>query len=167
MRVCKTYGARLATSRPLRSSYRKWEKRASVHEVAQRPSRRRSLAVDMFRLSGFESLLQIHAGKNDWHMLRRERREISLTALLLNCHDVTIRISDLWISRQTGMKSPLKWHNQPGKKLRTFRKSTMEPPNTSTGELRIAGGRLLRCSATLAMFMHGCRIATTGVCSES
>ena len=38
-------------------------------------------------------------------MLYRERREISLTVLLVNCHDVTGRIFDLWISRQTGMKS--------------------------------------------------------------
>ena len=55
-------------------------------------------------------------GKNDWHMLCPEWREISLTVLLVNCHDVTGRIFDLWISHQTGIESPLKWHNQPGKK---------------------------------------------------
>ena len=44
--------------------------------------------------------------KNDWHMLCRERREISLTVLLVNCHDVKVRIFDQWISRQTGIKSP-------------------------------------------------------------
>ena len=32
-------------------------------------------------------------------MLRREQREISLTVLLLNCHDVTGRIFDRRISR--------------------------------------------------------------------
>ena len=41
-------------------------------------------------------------------MLCRERREISLTVLLV-CHEVTGRSYE---------KSPaLKWHNQPGKKL--------------------------------------------------
>ena len=41
---------------------------------------------------------------------------MSLTVLLVNCHDVTGWIFDRWISLQTGMKSPLKWHNQPEKK---------------------------------------------------
>ena len=48
--------------------------------------------------------------------MSREQREISLTVLLVNCHDVTGRIFGRWISRQTGTKSPLKWHNQPEKK---------------------------------------------------
>ena len=50
-------------------------------------------------------------------MLCQELREISLTVLLVNCHDVTGRIFDRRISRQTGMKSPLKWQNQPGKTI--------------------------------------------------
>ena len=54
--------------------------------------------------------------KFDWHMLCRERREISLTVLWVNFHDVTGRIFNRWVSRQTGTKSPLKRHNQPGKK---------------------------------------------------
>ena len=49
----------------------------------------------------------------------------AVTVLLVNCHDVTGRIFDRWTSRQTGMKVPLKWHNQPGKK-RTFYKVLME-----------------------------------------
>ena len=49
-------------------------------------------------------------------MLCWERREISLTVLLVNYHDVTSRIFQQKILRQTGMKSPLKWHNQPRKK---------------------------------------------------
>ena len=36
---------------------------------------------------------------------------ISLTVLLVNCYDVTDRIFDWWISRQTGMKSSFQWHN--------------------------------------------------------
>jgi len=52
--LCKVW-ARLATSRALISSYRKWAKRALMHEVAQRPSERGSLEVDLFRLNGFES----------------------------------------------------------------------------------------------------------------
>ena len=56
-------------------------------------------------------------GKNNLHVLCRGQREITLTVLLVNCHDVTGRIFDPWISRQTGMKSPLKWHNQPGRKM--------------------------------------------------
>ena len=50
-------------------------------------------------------------------MLCRGRCEISFTVLLVNYHDVTGRIFDPGISRQTGMKSPLKWHNQPGRKI--------------------------------------------------
>ena len=70
---------------------------------AQRPS----LEVDLFRLHGFESYYKFTRGKNDWHMLCRERREISRTVLLVNqCHDVTGRSFDRWISRQTGVKSP-------------------------------------------------------------
>ena len=38
---------------PVRSSY-KWAKRASMHEVAQRPSKRRNLEVDLFRVNGSE-----------------------------------------------------------------------------------------------------------------
>ena len=57
-------------------------------------------------------------------MLCRERREISLTVLLVNCHDVTGRIFDRRISHQMGMKNPLKWHKQPG---RIFRKSNTNP----------------------------------------
>ena len=53
-------------------------------------------------------------------MLCRERGEISPSVLLVNCHDVTGRIFDRRIWRQTGMKSPLKWHNQPGKKIKGF-----------------------------------------------
>ena len=52
-------------------------------------------------------------------MLCREPHELSLTVLLVIRHDVTGRIFDRGISHQTGMKSPLKWRNQPGKK-RTF-----------------------------------------------
>lgn len=44
----------------------------------------------------------------DWH-------QISITLLWVNCHDVTGGIFEWWILRKTGMKSALKWHNQPGK----------------------------------------------------
>ena len=50
----------------------------------------------------------------------RERSEMSLTVLLVNCHDVTGRTFDRRISHETGMKSPLKWHNQPGEKIKDF-----------------------------------------------
>ena len=56
-------------------------------------------------------------------MLCRERREISLTVILVNYHDVTSRIFPQRILRQRGMKSPLKWHNQPGKEQTSFKKS--------------------------------------------
>ena len=88
-----------------------------MYEVAQRPSERRSLDVDLFRLNGFESYYKFTGEKNDCHMPCRERREISLTVLLVNCHDVTGGIFDRKISRQTGTNSPLKRHNQLGKKL--------------------------------------------------
>ena len=51
--LCKVRG-RPATSRPLISSYRKWAKWISMHEVAQRPSEWRSLEVDLFCLNGSE-----------------------------------------------------------------------------------------------------------------
>ena len=72
-----------------------------MHEVAQRPSERRSLEVNLFRLNGFKSHYKF-------------TREKSLTVLLVTCHDVTDRIFDPSISRQTGMK---RWHNQPEKLL--------------------------------------------------
>ena len=65
-----------------------------MHEVAQRPSERRSLEVDLFRLHGFESYYKFTGKKKRLTMLCRERREISLTVLLVNCHDVTGRIFD-------------------------------------------------------------------------
>ena len=45
--------------------------------------------------------------------------EISLTVLLVNFHVVTGRIFDRPISH------PWKWHNQPGKKLRTLPNSSL------------------------------------------
>ena len=51
-------------------------------------------------------------------MLCRERREISLTVLLVNYHDVTGRISTCEFCAKPGMKSPLEWHKQPGKNTR-------------------------------------------------
>ena len=54
---------------------------------------RQSLAVDLFRLNGFESY-KFTREKNDSHRQCRERREISLTVLLVDCHDVTGRIFD-------------------------------------------------------------------------
>ena len=92
-----------------------------MHEVVQWLSERQSLEVDLFCRNGFDlnHIIYSRGGKNDRHMLCRKRLE---TVLLVNCHNVTGRIFSQWISRQTVMKSPLKWHNQPGKK-RTFRKS--------------------------------------------
>lgn len=47
--------------------------------------------------------------------------KILLTVLLVNCHVVSGKILDFRISRQTGLKSPFKWHKQSGKtKWRTF-----------------------------------------------
>ena len=88
-----------------------------MHEVAQRPSERRSLEVNLFRLNGFKSHYKFTRETNDWQTLCLEWPEISLTVLLVTCHDVKDRIFDPWISRQTGTKSPLKWHNQPEKLL--------------------------------------------------
>ena len=71
-----------------------------LQEIAQRPSELRSLEVDFFGLNGFQSYYQFRREKNDWHMLGRERREISLPFLLVNCHDVTGRIFERWFSHQ-------------------------------------------------------------------
>ena len=47
--------------------------------------------------------------------------KILLTVLLVNCHVVSGKILDFRISRQTGLKSPFKWHKQSGQtKWRTF-----------------------------------------------
>ena len=52
--------------------------------------------------------------------------KISLTVLLVNCHVVNGRIFDRRISRQTGLKSPFKWHKQHEKQNRgLFRKSRL------------------------------------------
>ena len=72
--------------------------------------------VDLFGMNGFEWYYKPMREKKLIGKLCRERREISLLVLLVNCNDVSGRIFDWRISRQTGMRSPLKWHNQPGKK---------------------------------------------------
>ena len=61
-----------------------------MHEVLQWPSERQSLEVDLFRRNGFESYCKFTLEKKDWHtcMLCQEKREISLTVLLVNCHEV-------------------------------------------------------------------------------
>ena len=92
---------RLVTSRPLIS-------RPATEGVSR--------SICQVRSNGFELYYKFTREKNDKNMLCREPREISLTVLLVICHDVTGRIFDRWISRQTGMKSPLKWRNQPWKK---------------------------------------------------
>ena len=79
-----------------------------------------SRPLDLFHLNRFDSYYKFTREKMIDIMLCRERSEISLTVLLVNCHDVTTRIFDRWISRQTGMKSPLKWQNQPGGEIRTL-----------------------------------------------
>ena len=49
--------------------------------------------------------------------------KILLPVLLVNCHVVSGKILDFRISRQTGLKSPFRWHKQSGKtKWRTFLK---------------------------------------------
>ena len=62
----------------------------------------------------------------------RLRHADTLSLLLVNCHDVTFAIFDRWISRPTGVKSPLKWHNQPGQKLKDLRKSKVQTTTTTT-----------------------------------
>ena len=62
----RNYNGRLATSRPL----------------------------DLFRLNRFESYYKFTREKMIDIMLCRERRQISPTVLLVNCHDVTRRIFD-------------------------------------------------------------------------
>ena len=57
-------------------------------------------------------------------MLCREWREISLTVLLVNCHDVTGRIFRPVNFAPNRYDKSFKWRNQPGKKYRTSRKST-------------------------------------------
>ena len=64
------------------------------YDVAQRLSERRSLEVDLLRLNGFGSYYKFTWEKNDCQMLCQERREISLTLLLVNCHDLTSSIFD-------------------------------------------------------------------------
>ena len=90
-------------------------------------------------------------------MLCRERREISLTFLLVSCHVVTGRILDLWILRQTGMKSPLNWHNQPGKKYRTFRKSRIHWDGSNIQKWELGFGGLKGASFCLVMEPHAQR----------
>ena len=51
-----------------------------------------------------DHIINSRGEKIDWHMLCWELCEISLTVLLVNCHDVTSRIFDQWISRQTTRK---------------------------------------------------------------
>ena len=78
----------------------------------------------------------------------RLRHADTLSLLLVNCHDVTVAIFDRWISRPTGVKSPLKWHNQPRQKLKDLRKSKVQTTTTTTLGTRgffLARGWMLRC----------------------
>ena len=90
---------------------------------SERASERRSLEVDLLRLNGFELYFKFTRENNDWHMAVSGggggEGEISLTVLLVNFHVVTGRIFDRPISH------PWKWHNQPGKKLRTLPNSSL------------------------------------------
>ena len=90
-----------------------------------------SLEVDLSRLNGIESYYKFTWEKSDWHMLCWERHEISLTVRLVNCHDITGRIFDRWISLQTGIT------NQGN---RTFRKSRKE---LYSSFLKVAGKETL------------------------
>ena len=53
-----------------------------------------SRPLDLFRLNRFESYYKFTREKMIDIMLCRERRQISPTVLLVNCHDVTSRIFD-------------------------------------------------------------------------
>ena len=55
-----------------------------------------SLEVDLFRLNEFESHYKFTGGGEKWltYAVSGERREISLTVLLVNCHDIIGRIFD-------------------------------------------------------------------------
>ena len=57
-----------------------------------------------FARMDLNQIINSRGKKNDWHMLCRERREISCTVLLVIYHNVTGRILDRWISRQTAME---------------------------------------------------------------
>ena len=87
-----------------------------MDEVAQRPSERRSLKVDLFRLSGFESYYKFTREKKidiccvgsgvRYHS--RSYWSIIMTSL--------VEFSTGEFRAKRGMKSPLKWHNQQRKK---------------------------------------------------
>ena len=85
-----------------------------MHEVAQRPSERESLEVDLLPLNGFDSNFKFTREDNDWQIVSGVASNI-VHCLLVNYHDVTGRTYDGWISRQISYEN-LKWHNQPGEK---------------------------------------------------
>ena len=68
------------TARIFNLLFLKTAKRASMHEVVQRPSEQGSLEIDLFSLNGFESSYKFTRENNDWQMLRREWHEILFTA---------------------------------------------------------------------------------------
>ena len=96
-----------------------------THEVTQPLSEWWSLKVDsLFLPEWFELYYKLTLEKK-WLTytvccVGSGVNNLSLTVLLVNCQNVTSRIFDRWISRQTGMKSPLQWHNHPGKKIKDF-----------------------------------------------
>ena len=61
--------------------------------------------------------------KNDWHMMCREQREISLTVLLVNCHDVTGRIFRQVNFAPNRYEKSFKMAWPTRKKIKDFRKS--------------------------------------------
>ena len=94
-----------------------------MHEVAQRPSERRSLEVDLFRLSGFESYYKFTREKEIGICCVGSRvryHSLSYWSIIMTS---PVEFSTGEFRAKRGMKSPLKWRNQPRKKWRTFRKS--------------------------------------------
>ena len=117
---------KLATSRSLVISWSElqwgWDKASD--EVT---------TVDLFRPNGFEAYYKFTREKTKYGCIPRASQVMSCWYPQSPIGPLSWRHHfnfDQWISRQTGMKSPLKWHNQPGQKLKDFRKSKVQTTTT-------------------------------------
>ena len=117
---------KLATSRPLVISWSElqWGCDKASDEVT---------TVDLFHRNGFEACCRFTRKKSKYGCIPRGSQVTSCWYPQSPIGQLSWRHRcnfDRCISRPTGVKSPLKWHNQPGQKLKDLRKSKVQTTTT-------------------------------------
>ena len=119
---------KLATSRPLVISWSElqWGCDKASDEVT---------TVDLFHRNGFEACCRFTRKKSKYGCIPRGSQVTSCWYPQSPIGQLSWRHRcnfDRCISRPKGVKSPLKWHNQPGQKLKDLRKSKVQTTTTTS-----------------------------------